>query len=63
MLMLGGNLAGETRVASIALYDLTQSLDYTSAHRYALVLLGASFVLLLIAELQKRMNAAHAGHH
>ncbi|MES2000090.1 MAG: molybdate ABC transporter permease subunit [Pseudomonadota bacterium] len=62
VLMLGGNLAGETRVASIALYDLTQSLDYTSAHRYALVLLGVSFVLLLIAGLQKRMNAAHAGH-
>lgn len=63
VLMLGGNLEGHTRVASIALYDLTQALEYDTAHRYALVLLGMSLVLLLlIAALQKRMTAGTPHH-
>jgi len=31
--MLGGSIAGETRVVSIAIYDYTQSLEYGAAHR------------------------------
>lgn len=48
VLMLGGNIAGETRVASIALFDKVQQLDYATAHAYSLLLLGISFVLLLL---------------
>ncbi|MEW5944407.1 MAG: molybdate ABC transporter permease subunit [Pseudomonadota bacterium] len=46
VLMLGGNIPGETRVASIALYDEAQQLNYAHAHAYALALLAISFLLI-----------------
>ena len=58
VLMLGGNIPGQTRVASIALYDEAQKLNYGTAHAYALVLLAISFAILIgIAFLQRRQNA------
>ncbi|OIN91340.1 MAG: molybdenum ABC transporter permease subunit [Comamonadaceae bacterium CG1_02_60_18] len=45
--MLGGNLAGETRVVSIAIYDYTQGLNYDAAHRLSAILVGFSFLTLL----------------
>src|SRR5262249_54545729 len=54
VLMLGGNIPGVTRVASIALYDETQTLNYAVANSYALVLLGLSCgMLFLIAALRE----------
>lgn len=47
VLMIGGNIAGQTRVASIAIYDDVESLNYTSAHIYAAILLLISFAILL----------------
>ncbi|MBF0610179.1 MAG: molybdate ABC transporter permease subunit [Magnetococcales bacterium] len=47
VLMLGGNIAGETRVASIALYHEVEQLNNAAAHGYALVLVLFSFVVLL----------------
>lgn len=46
VLMIGGNIPGETQVLSIALYDHVEALDYESAHTLALVLLVFSLVLL-----------------
>ena len=46
VLMIGGSLPGETRVASVALYEHVEAGDYASAHRLALVLLVTSFCLL-----------------
>jgi molybdate transport system permease protein len=46
VLMVGGNLPGVTRTASIDIYDRVQALDYGGAHRMALVLLVISFVVL-----------------
>lgn len=58
VLMLGGNIPGVTRVASIALYDETQKLNYPVAHGYALLLLATSFaMLLLIGWLRRRASA------
>ncbi|WP_374348862.1 molybdate ABC transporter permease subunit [Chitinimonas sp.] len=54
VLMLGGNLPGQTRVASLALYDRVQALDYQSAHMLAATLLVISFCLLLIVGLLQR---------
>jgi len=55
VLMIGGSIAGETRVASIALYDEVQKLNYASAHAFAATLLVISFVLLVaVAMLQRR---------
>jgi molybdate transport system permease protein len=48
VLMIGGNIPGETRVLSIALYDHVESLQYAQAHWLAGGLLLFSFVLLLI---------------
>jgi molybdate transport system permease protein len=46
VLMVGGNLPGITRTVSISIYDDVQSLDLTSAHHTALLLLVFSFVAL-----------------
>ena len=55
VLMIGGSIPGETRVASIALYDEVQKLNYPAAHAFAATLLVISFVLLVVvATLQRR---------
>ena len=46
VLMVGGNMPGETRVASIAIYDEVQSLNFEAANRYALILFLVSLLLL-----------------
>jgi len=46
VLMIGGSLPGETRVASIAIYDEVQAVHYDVANQYALILFVASLVLL-----------------
>lgn len=48
VLMVGGNMPGSTRVASIAIYDEVQSLNFTTANHYAFVLFAVSFILLAI---------------
>ena len=47
VLMVGGNIPGETRTISIAIYDHVESLDYASAHTLSAVLLGFAFISLL----------------
>jgi molybdate transport system permease protein len=54
VLMVGGNIPGETRVISIAIYDHVESLDYATAHRMSLVLLVFAFVVLLAMFLLNR---------
>jgi molybdate transport system permease protein len=46
VLMIGGNIPGQTQTVSIAIYDSVQALDYRAANQTALVLLAVSFVLL-----------------
>jgi len=48
VLMIGGNIPGETQVLSIAIYDHVESLDYIHAHWLSGGLLVLSFVLLMI---------------
>lgn len=48
VLMVGGSMPGETRVASIAIYDEVQSLNYSTANRYSVVLFAVSLVLLTL---------------
>ena len=48
VLMVGGNMPGETKVASIAIYDEVQALNYGVANQYAFILFILSFVLLTI---------------
>ena len=46
VLMVGGNIPGETRVISIAIYDQVESLNYQAAHQLSALLLVVAFVAL-----------------
>ncbi|MHC4320696.1 MAG: molybdate ABC transporter permease subunit [Planctomycetota bacterium] len=48
ILMIGGNIPGITRVASVAIYDEVQALNYGSANIYAAILLSFSFIILAL---------------
>lgn len=48
VLMVGGNIPGETRIASIAIYDQVQALDYKTANQYSFILFLISFILLTL---------------
>lgn len=48
VLMVGGNIPGETRTVSIAIYDRVQALDYAGAAATALPLLVVSFAVLAV---------------
>jgi molybdate transport system permease protein len=55
VLMVGGNIPGETRVVSIAIYEHVETLRYTEAHVLAAGLLVFSFtVLVLVYALNRR---------
>ncbi|WP_404361649.1 molybdate ABC transporter permease subunit [Marinobacter sp.] len=47
ILMIGGNIPGETRVLSVAIYDHVESMEYARAHWLAAGLLAFSFVVLV----------------
>ena len=47
VLMVGGNIPGETRVVSIAIYDHVESLEYGQAHVLAAVLVAFAFIAML----------------
>lgn len=47
VLMIGGNIPGETKVASIAIYDEVEALNYGAANSYSLVLFIITFSILL----------------
>lgn len=48
VLMIGGNIPGETRVVSVQIYDHVESLDYASAHSLSLIMIIFSFITLLL---------------
>jgi molybdate transport system permease protein len=62
VLMLGGSIPGETRVASIALYDEVQKLNYPAAHAFAAVLLALSFSMLVLIAILQRRSARESAH-
>lgn len=51
VLMIGGNIPGKTKVASIAIYDEVEALNYSAANFYSLVLFLITFIILLIVYL------------
>ena len=48
VLMIGGNIPNTTKVASIAVYDEVEALNYASANTYSIVLLAITFSILLL---------------
>ena len=57
VLMIGGNIPGETQVLSIALYDRVESLQFAEAHAMAGGLMLFSFIMLYL--LYRRGNQSH----
>ena len=53
VLMIGGNLPGITRVASVQTYDHVEAMEYADAHRLAAIMLVFSFVVLLGLHLKR----------
>lgn len=51
VLMIGGNIPGKTRVASIAIYDEVEALNYAAANFYSMVLFLITFGILLLVYL------------
>lgn len=57
VLMIGGNLPGVTKVASIAIYDEVEGLNFAAAHVYSVVLVATSFLVLLLVYVGRRRLA------
>lgn len=47
VLMVGGSIPGETKVASVAIYEFVEIMDYTNAHIYSVIMVILSFLTLL----------------
>jgi molybdate transport system permease protein len=47
VLMVGGSIPGETKVASVAIYEMVEIMDYSLAHIYSSIMVILSFVVLL----------------
>ncbi|RXJ86766.1 molybdate ABC transporter permease subunit, partial [Aliarcobacter trophiarum LMG 25534] len=58
VLMIGGNIPGETQVLSIALFDHVEAMDYRQAHYLAGGLMAFSLVMLVLVYgvLQRRQR-------
>lgn len=48
VLLLGGNIPGKTKVLSIDIYEKVEQLQYTQANALSLLLLGVSFIILIL---------------
>lgn len=48
VLMIGGNIPGETRVVSVQIYDHVEALEYAQAHWLAAGMVAFSFLVLLL---------------
>lgn len=48
ILMIGGNIPGETRVVSVQIYEHVETLAYANAHALSIVMLVFSFIVLLL---------------
>lgn len=48
VLMIGGNIPGVTKVASIAIYDSVEGMDYHTANNYSLLLFAFTFVIVTV---------------
>jgi molybdate transport system permease protein len=46
VLMVGGSIPGETKVASVAIYEFVEVMDYSQAHIYSVIMLVLSFSVL-----------------
>ena len=60
ILMIGGNIPGETKVASLAIYSDLEALDYNAAHFYSIILLTISILIIFMVNLLNKDKKADA---
>jgi len=61
VLMVGGSIPGETKVASVAIYEMVETMDYTLAHIYSAIMVSISFLVLLLVYMFNRQQNHHLG--
>jgi molybdate transport system permease protein len=61
IVMVGGNLPGETKVASVMLFELVENFRYTEAMRFSFMLVGISFFIICCTEVIKRVLTINQG--
>jgi len=54
VLMVGGSIPDKTEVASVAIYNLVENLDYELANIYSLIMVSISFLVLLMVYIFNR---------
>ena len=57
VLMVGGNIPHETKVVSVAIYELVESMDYSMAHIYSGIMVLLSFFILLLVYIFNRKTS------
>ncbi len=63
VLMVGGSIPGETKVASVAIYEMVEMMDYKSAHIYSAIMVIISFLVLLSVYIFNRQYNKKMGLH
>ncbi|MCE4556528.1 molybdate ABC transporter permease subunit [Pelomonas cellulosilytica] len=58
VLMIGGNIPGQTRVLSVALYEHVEATDFAAAHRLAAGMVAFALLVLLTLHIANRRRAA-----
>lgn len=61
VLMVGGSIPGETKVASVAIYEFVEIMDYENAHIYSAVMVALSFAVLLAVYTFNRYHRRQLG--
>jgi len=61
VLMVGGSIPSQTKVASVAIYEFVEVMDYTNAHIYSGIMLAISFAVLLSVYLFNSTHKKKAG--
>lgn len=61
VLMVGGSIPGETKVASVAIYDFVEVMDYGTAHIYSAIMVALSFAVLLGVHIFNLRNSRRLG--
>lgn len=58
VLMMGGNIAAETSVISVKIYEHVEALEYQQAHTLSLLMVGFAFVVLTLLYSQKKHRSS-----
>jgi molybdate transport system permease protein len=61
VLMVGGSIPGETKVASVAIYEFVEIMDYKTAHIYSAIMVAISFIVLLAVYIFNQRQSRRIG--